>query len=73
MADLRTPYRKKLEARDFAILAEWQELTADPSNSREKIRAHLMRKYKLYSRSSIHEALKRAQRKFYGDDDSRAE
>lgn len=73
MAEYTTPYRKKLEARDFAIYTEWQQLTADPNNSREEIRAHLMRKHKLHSRSSIHEAIKRAERKFYGDDDSRAE
>lgn len=73
MANLITPYRRKLEARDVAIYTEWKELTADPNNSREEIRLRLMRKYKLHSRSSIHEAIKRAERKFYGDDDSRAE
>lgn len=73
MAEFITPYRKKLEARDFEILTEWNELTADPENSREEIRLRLMRKHKLHSRSSIHEALKRARRKYYGDDDSRAE
>lgn len=60
---IQTTYRRKLDARDIAIYTEWQALTSDPNNSREEIRAMLMRKHHLHSRSAIHEAIKRGEKK----------
>lgn len=69
---LITPKRRKREERNAAIFAEWQRLSADPANDKEGVRAVLMEKHGL-CRSTVIDICNKMEKRYYGDDDSRAE
>lgn len=69
---LITPKRRKREERNAAIFAEWQSLSADPANDKEGVRAVLMEKHGL-CRSTVIDICNKMEKRYYGDDDSRAE
>lgn len=58
---LKTECQKRLEARDAAVYKDWLELSANPENSKTAISKHLMKKYGVYSRSTIWAMCKRAE------------
>lgn len=74
---IKTPYREKLDARDWEIYNERKALAAIPNSSMTAIDQKLMKKYKLKTRSAIWLIIKRVEQRggelYYGDDDSRAE
>lgn len=57
----KTEHAKKKEARDAAVYKEWQELTANPENSKTAVSEHLMKKYGVYSRATIWQMCRRAE------------
>lgn len=63
---MKTPYRAKKEARDMAILNEWNELVSVPGQSRTMVRDMLMKKYGLNAPSALYAALHRAEKLMAG-------
>lgn len=77
MMKLQTPKQKERAQRDAAIYNEYKRLAKNPENAKGAIDEYLATKYGLCE-ASIYKACKRvearlAAKKYYGDDDSRAE
>jgi hypothetical protein len=77
MMKLQTPKQKERAQRDAAIYNEYKRLAKNPENAKGAIDEYLASKYGLCE-ASIYKACKRvearlAAKKYYGDDDSRAE
>ena len=77
MIRLQTPKQKERAQRDAAIYTEYKRLAKNPENAKGAIDEYLAAKYGLCE-VSIWNACKRAKarlaaKKYYGDDDGRAE
>lgn len=77
MMKLQTPKQKERAQRDAAIYTEYKRLAKNPENAKGAIDMYLAAKYGLCE-ASIYKACKRvearlAAKKYYGDDDGRAE
>lgn len=58
---IKTPYREKMDARDWAIYNERKALSINPDSNMTAIDKKLMNKYRLKSRSSIWSVIRRVE------------
>lgn len=57
----RTELREEREERDIAIFNEYNDLTADPEQSRTEVNKFLMAKYNIRSTGTLYAIRKRAE------------
>lgn len=58
---MKTSHRKSKENRDKALYNEYMQLTAVPGHMKTAVESALMKKYKIYSRSTVWAIIKRVQ------------
>ena len=60
---LKTPYKKKQEAKDMAVYREFTELASNPDNAISAINEYLMKKYGFSAPSTIWVIRKRVEKR----------
>lgn len=66
MNALKTEFQKKKEEKDMQLYNEYKELRANTNNSKMEIIKLLMKKYEIYTASSVYAAIHRVEKRLEG-------